>query len=248
MSDNHETTSPSGSDVHSPDSSGKVDAAKHEAADLKDTAATQAKDVLGTAQSEVASVAGEVKTQAKDLYAQTQRELSEQANAQQQRIAGGLRSVSDELDSMASTSQGSGIASDLVQQVSRRLSAASSWLGDRDPGAVLTETKRFARRKPGTFILAAAVVGIVVGRLTRALAANASDEKKDAAAAPVSPPVSPPVQVHPDPAVPVPVVSSTAPTAASPAAPTAATPLYAQTASARPDILGEDSHDRPDSL
>ncbi|MCB8044091.1 hypothetical protein JM654_07190 [Microbacterium oxydans] len=121
---------------------------------------------------------GEAKTQAKDLYAQTQRELSEQANTQQQRLAGGLRSVSDELGSMATNSDGSGVASDLVQQVSGRLSAAATWLGDRDPGSVLTEVKRYARRKPGTFILAAAIGGIVVGRLTRALAANASDEKK----------------------------------------------------------------------
>lgn len=235
MSDSYETTSPRGSDVQSPDSSGKVDAAAHEAADLKDTAASQAQDVLGTAKDEAASVVGEAKTQARDLYAQTQRELKEQAGVQQQRIAGGLRSVSDELDSMASNSTGTGIAGDLVQQVSGRLSAVSTWLGDRDPGSVVTEVKRYARRKPGTFILAAAVVGVVAGRLTRALAANASDDK-DASPAPVSPPA----QVHPDPSIPVPV--------GSPLDSSAGTPLYAQTASQRPDVLGEAGHDRPHAL
>lgn len=239
MSDSYETTSPSGSDVRSPHSTGPVDAAKQEAADLKDTATTQAKDVLGTAKDEAATVVGEVKTQAKDLFAQTQSELKEQAGTQQQRVAGGLRSISDELDSMASHSNGSGIAADLVQQVSGRLSAASTWLGDRDPGAVLTEVKRYARRKPGTFILASAVIGLAVGRLTRALAANASDEK-DAADAPVAPPVAPPAQVHPDPAVAVPVGTS--------GDVTGATPLYAQTASSRPNVLGEDGHVRPDAV
>ncbi|MCT1378519.1 hypothetical protein M4C64_17120, partial [Microbacterium sp. p3-SID337] len=195
----------------------------------------QAKDVLGTAKDEAATVVGEAKTQAKDLYAQTQRELSEQANAQQQRLAGGLRSVSDELGSMASNSEGSGVASDLVQQVSGRLSAAASWLGDRDPGSVLTEVKRYARRKPGTFILAAAIGGIVVGRLTRALAANASDDKD---AAPVPAPAPAPQQVHPDPSVPVPVVNDTG----------AGTPVYSQAAASRPDILGEDGYDRPDTV
>jgi len=208
-----------------------VDAVKQEATDLKDTAATQAKDVLGTTKDEAATVVGEAKTQAKDLYAQTQRELSEQANTQQQRLAGGLRSVSDELGSMATNSEGSGVASDLVQQVSGRLSAAATWLGDRDPGSVLTEVKRYARRKPGTFILAAAIGGIVVGRLTRALAANASDDK-DAA------PVPAPPQVHPDPSVPVPVVNDTG----------AGTPMYSQAAASRPDILGEDGYDRPDTV
>lgn len=235
MSDSYQATSPRGSDVQSPNQPGKVDAAKHEAADLKDTASTQAQDLLGTAKEEAASVVGEAKTQAKDLYAQTQRELKEQANTQQQRLAGGLRTVGDELGSMASNSSGTGVASDLVQQVSGRISAVSTWLGDRDPSSVLTEVKGYARRKPGTFILAAAVVGVIAGRLTRALAANASDDK-DASPAPVPPPA----QVHPDPSVPVPV-SSTTPAPA-------ATPLYAQTASERPDILGEAGHDRPHTL
>lgn len=244
MSNSYETSGPQGSDVASPESSGTVDAAKHEAADLKDTAAEQAKDVLGTAKHEVASVAGEAKAQAKDLFAQTQRELADQANTQQQRVAGGLRSVSDELDSMASSSSGTGIAADLVQQVSSRLSAASTWLGDRDPAAVLSEVKRYARRKPGTFILAAAVVGVVAGRLTRALASSAADDKAAASASASTPstmtPAPAPAQVHPDPAVPVPVGSSaTAP---------ASTPLYAQTASGRQDILGEADHDRPDTV
>ncbi|MCC2030036.1 hypothetical protein KEC56_11015 [Microbacterium sp. YMB-B2] len=235
MSDNYETTSPSGSDVNAPGSSGKVDAAKQEAADLKDTAATQAKDVLGTAKDEAAAVVGEAKTQAKDLYAQTQRELSEQANTQQQRLAGGLRSVSDELGSMATNSEGSGVASDLVQQVSGRLSAAATWLGDRDPGAVLAEVKRYARRKPGTFILAAAIGGIVVGRLTRALTANASDDKD---AAPVPAPAPAPRQVYPDPSVSVPVVNGAG----------VGAPLYSQAEASRPDILGEDGYDRPDTV
>jgi ElaB/YqjD/DUF883 family membrane-anchored ribosome-binding protein len=235
MSDSFETTGHRGSDVQSPDSSGRVDAAKHEAADLKDTASTQAQDVLGTAKDEAASVLGEAKTQAKDLYAQTQRELKEQAGMQQQRIAGGLRSVSDELDSMASNSTGTGVAGDLVQQVSGRLSAVSTWLGDRDPSAVLAEVKGYARRKPGTFILVAAVVGVAVGRLTRALAANASDDKGASTA-----PVPPPAQVHPDPSVPVPVAST--------GDASMGTPLYAQTASERPDTFGEADHDRPHAL
>jgi len=233
MSDSFETTSPSGSDVPPQGSSGKVDAAKHEAADLKDAATGQAKDVLGAAKEEAVSVATEAKVQAKDLFAQTQRELTEQAHTQQQRLAGGLRSVSDELDTMAANSDGSGIAGDLVKQVSGRLSAAAAWLGDRDPGSVLTEVKRFARRKPGTFILAAAVAGIVVGRLTRALAANASDAKDSTS---TSTPAPAPREVHPEPSIPVPVGSMTSDVSA--------TPLYAQTASTRPNILGEGDDDR----
>lgn len=256
MSNSFETTSPSGSDVQSPHDSGKADAAKHEAADLADTATTQAKDVLGTAKDEAASVVGEAKTQVKDLYAQTTRELKEQANTQQQRLAGGLRSVSDELGSMASNSEGSGVASDLVQQVAGRLSGAASWLGDRDPASVVTEVKRFARRKPGVFILGAAITGVVVGRLTRALASNHSSDEGTASAGSgspsVAPPVSPPVEVHPDPAVPVPVGSSTTVGGATGAAQTGAVPpTYqggAQTTWTGSGALGEGSDERPHSV
>jgi hypothetical protein len=169
-----------GSDAGGPGArSGTIDAAKQEAADMKDTAAAQANEVLGTAKEEASSVVSEAKVQAKDLYAQTQRELKDQANTQQQRIAFGLRSVGDELDSMAANSPASGLATDIVRQVSRRVSSAAAWLGDRDPGSVLAEVKQYARRKPVTFIVAAAIAGIVVGRLTRALAANASDQHAD---------------------------------------------------------------------
>jgi len=235
MSESYETTSPSGSGVTSPDSSGKVDAAKQEAADLKDTAKAQAKDVLGTAKDEASTVIGEAKFQAKDLYAQTQRELEDQASTQQHRISVGLRSVSDELGSMAANSDGGGLASDLVQQVSGRLSAAASWLGDRDPSSVVNEVKRYARRKPGTFILVAAVAGIVVGRLTRALAANASDDKTNTAG-----PVPAPALVPRDPWTPSPVGATQD---ADPGA-----PIYAQTASTRSDIIQEAGDDRPDTL
>lgn len=179
MSESYGTGVPSASGVASEESWGRVETAKHEAGQLKSTATEQAKDVLGTAKHEASSVVGEASSRAKELYALSRKELADQAGTQQQRIALGLRAVSDELGSMASNSDQNGLAGDLVRQVSAGLSAASSWLGDRDPAAVLAEVKSFARRKPGTFILGALVAGVVVGRLTRALAANASDDQAD---------------------------------------------------------------------
>jgi hypothetical protein len=239
MSDSYGMTHPDGPDGQSPPPSGMADTAKSEAADLKDTATVEAKNVLGTAKEEASAVVGEAKMQAKELYAQTQQELHSQARTQQQRLAMGLRSVGDELGAMAANSDSGGVATDLVQQVSGRLSAAATWLGDRDPGSVLTEVKRFARRQPGTFILAAAVTGIVVGRLTRALAANASDEKSDATT-PALPPVNAPASMEPDPGEVTPV--GTAPDRG------AGAPLSARAASVQPDILGEDGDDRPHTV
>lgn len=191
---NYDDTSVSGpTSGGSMGSAGTVDTAKHEASDLAHTAGDQAKGVVDTARSEVSSVAHEAKYQAKDLLAQSQQEMKEQARTQQQRIAGGLRTVGGDLESMADGAASDSLASDLVRQVSSRVSSAAAWLDGREPADVLNEVKRFARRRPAVFILSAAIAGVVVGRLTRALATNAADAKKadaSGAAAPTAAPVS----------------------------------------------------------
>lgn len=171
--------------------SGKTEAAKQEASAVKDTAAGAAKDVAHTAKDEAASVAAEAKSQLKDLYSQTSTELSGQASQQQERLATGLKAVGDELGAMARNSDGGGIATDLVQQVSTRLADAATWLGDRDPAALLDEVKKFARRRPVVFIAGAAIAGIVAGRLVRAMAANQHDDAEPSSPATTAAPVTP---------------------------------------------------------
>jgi vacuolar-type H+-ATPase subunit E/Vma4 len=158
--------------------SGTVDTAKNEAGEIAGSAKQEAGHVVETAKSEATSVAQETKRQAKDLYAQTQTELKEQAATQQQRVADGLRSIGEELRSMANSADEPGVASDLVSQVSTRLTSVAGWVGDRDPGSLLNEVKSFARRRPGAFIGVAALAGLAAGRLTRALADQAADEKE----------------------------------------------------------------------
>ncbi|WP_322410882.1 hypothetical protein [Microbacterium invictum] len=179
---NYSDTSVSGTTGGAPGSSGTLDTAKSEASDLAHTAGGEAKAVVDVAKTEAASVAHEAKSQAKDLFAQSQQELKDQARTQQQRVASGLRTVGGDLQSMADRAESDSFAADLVRQVSSRVSSASAWLSDREPADVLDEVKRFARRRPGVFILSAAIAGVVVGRLTRALATNAADAKKSDAA------------------------------------------------------------------
>ena len=160
--------------------SNMADTAKHEAGEVKDAAAGAAKDVAATAKHEAGGVARETKNQARALLEESRHELRDQASKQQQRLAAGLTSVGDDLGSMAAGSQSSGVASDIVQQVSDRVGAAGAWLADRDPAAVFSEVKSFARRRPGVFIAAGVLAGVVVGRLTRALASNAGNASKSA--------------------------------------------------------------------
>lgn len=150
----------------------RKDAVKAEAGDVARTAADSAQSVAETAKTEATNVAAEAKANAKDLLYQARSDLTEQAGAQQQKVADGLRSVSDELHAMARASDQPGVATDLVRQAAERSSSIASWLDGRDPGSLLDEVKSFARQRPGTFLLLAAGAGVLAGRLSRGLSAG----------------------------------------------------------------------------
>jgi hypothetical protein len=150
-----------------------VGTAKGEAANVKDTAVDAAAGVKDVAKSEASNVVEEAKYQARNLVDQTRSELRGQASNGQSAFAEKLHGWASELGSMASDE--SGPMSDLAQEASRRVGEISHWLGNHEPGDLLDEVKRYARRKPGTFLALCAAAGVVAGRLTRgAVAANTS--------------------------------------------------------------------------
>lgn len=156
-----------------PGSASTTDAVKDEAASVAGHAAGEAKNVAETAKTEAAHVAAEVKTNARDLLYQAKADLTDQAGAQQQKAAEGIRTISTQLHTMADASDQPGVASDLVRQAAERSQSVASWLENRDPGSLLEEVKSFARQRPGTFLLAAAGAGMLAGRLGRSLQAGA---------------------------------------------------------------------------
>jgi hypothetical protein len=160
----------------------KAGAAKDEAADLGKNAAEKGKQVAGTAKDEAGKVLSEVKGQTKQLFDQTRTELSDQAGTQQQRVASGLKSLSEELSGMGRSSETQGVAADVVNMAASRVGDIATWLEARDPGSLLDEVRQFAARRPGAFIGFAAAAGLIAGRLTRSLVGVASDEKEEAEA------------------------------------------------------------------
>lgn len=166
------TAAGSGTSSSTPGSGDVKETAKQEASNVAGTAKDEAKHVASTVKEEAKEVGREARTQFSRLYDEARMELSDQAAHRQDRLAQGLRSASDELQGMAASSTQGGVATDLVRQAAHRLDGASSWLSARDPGAVLDEVKRYARRRPVVFLGIAALAGVVVGRLTRAIAAG----------------------------------------------------------------------------
>jgi hypothetical protein len=151
----------------------KKEAAKEEASNIAGEAKGAARNVADTAKAEAANVASEVKTNTKDLLNQAKSGLTDQAGAQQQKAAEGIRTISSQLRSMADAPEQQGVASDLIRQAAERSDSVASWLDNRDPGSLLNEVTSFARQRPGTFLLLAAGAGLLAGRLGRSLQAGA---------------------------------------------------------------------------
>jgi hypothetical protein len=141
--------------------------ARDEAAGVARTAQDSGGQVASTAGEQASRVASEATAQARDLLKEGRGQLTEQAREGQRKAANGLRTLSDQLRQMAERSEGQGMAPEVVRQAADRTGTVASWLEDREPGDLLGEVRRFARRKPGVFLASAALAGVVVGRLTR---------------------------------------------------------------------------------
>ncbi|GAB3032334.1 hypothetical protein GCM10027052_06540 [Parafrigoribacterium mesophilum] len=148
--------------------------APDDSARLPDRAASEGAHVAEVAKGEAGKVAGEARRQVRSLMDQARVEASDQAAQQQERAASGLRKVSEQLQSMGDTAD-DGLAGNLVREAAERTGSFAQWLDARDPGSLLDEVKGFARRRPGTFIAIAAVAGVAIGRLTRAVVSNATE-------------------------------------------------------------------------
>ncbi|MBA2531588.1 MAG: hypothetical protein H0V23_05705 [Nocardioidaceae bacterium] len=149
------------------ETSSTTDTAKAEAGNIAQTSKESASQVAGTAKEQGQQVLSEATSQARNLVGETRSQIGQQANAQQERAAGSLRSIGDQLDNMVANSE-DGLAAQLVQQASDQVKQVAGWLENRDPNGLLDDVRSFARRKPGAFLLGAAGAGLVAGRLTRA--------------------------------------------------------------------------------
>ena len=157
--------------------------AKDEASDLKETAADKAAevkdvalerggDVADVARDELGRVAADAREQFQALWEQTSSQLRDQATAGRKQLAELLHSLAGELGEMASKSEQDGPVTALAKQASRRGGELSHWLANADSADVVSQIRRFARRRPSVFLAGATVAGVVVGRLSRGLMAG----------------------------------------------------------------------------
>jgi hypothetical protein len=153
--------------------SSTTDVARDQASDVKDTTKEAGQQVVQETKQQAANVVAEARDQTGNLLRQGAAEVSSQAGQQQQRLAQSIHSMAQELGSMASASHESGPMQNIVQEASRRGGEVAHWLENHEPSDVLDQLRSFARRRPATFLIGAAAAGVLVGRLSRGLAADA---------------------------------------------------------------------------
>ncbi|MBW9111040.1 hypothetical protein [Microbacterium ureisolvens] len=138
--------------------------------------------VAGVAGDEAKSVAHDAKDAARGFLYEARTELSDQASSQQRRAASALRSTSDELTGLADgTATGSGgMATDAVRAFGQQTRRVADWLEQREPADVIYEVRTFARRHTGAFLAIAVGVGLLAGRVTKALVSDAHDGERRA--------------------------------------------------------------------
>jgi hypothetical protein len=147
------------------------------------TAADEGRHVAEVAKNQTAQVASEAADAARNVANDVLRNMSEtareQGGTQRDKLVGSLATLTDDLSSMADQAP-SGLAGDIARQAADQARALKSRLEDRDPGEILDDVRRFARQRPGVFLLGALAAGVVTGRLL----AGARDGIAGAEAAP----------------------------------------------------------------
>jgi hypothetical protein len=205
-----------------------TEVARDQAAQVGQTASVAGQRVAGTAADQAGQVAQEARRQARDLLGEARGQATDQARNGQQKASEGLRALATELHEMADGGDQHGPASDLAKQAADKIGDVAEWLNRREPGELLDDFRALARRRPGAFLLGAAVAGVLAGRLTRgAVDANrdTSPPRQPGAAEPVTAPLlpvdGPPPGYPAGPPTPFPndAPPSSAPSAYPPAAP-----------------------------
>ncbi|MBX7267936.1 hypothetical protein KIF24_19105 [Micromonospora sp. Llam7] len=120
-------------------------------------------------------VAAEIRHQARNLVREVSTQARTQAQEQQNRAAESLRTLGEQLRTMADGSDQSGMATEVARRGADAVQQAAGWLDEREPGDLVREVRDYARRHPGAFLAGAAIAGLLAGRLGRALTGGQED-------------------------------------------------------------------------
>lgn len=171
-------------DEFSPESTGSTagqarDAARTAAQETSKVASSvgeSSKQVAGEAATQASAVLGEARVQLQSLVGQAKDELGTQLSSRGEQVAGGLRRLVGQIDALADGRPGeAGALTGYLREARGKVETVARRLDEGGPQGVIGDLSDFARRRPGTFLAAAGLVGFVVGRAVRAGAAASKE-------------------------------------------------------------------------
>jgi hypothetical protein len=145
-------------------------------------------DVAQTAKEQTRQVTQEAREQGRRVVTDARDRLTGEIDSQTGRAAQSLRQLADELDRMAESATDGGAVRTAVRQLSDTGRRAAGYLDDHGVNGVVEEVGQFARRRPGTFLIAAAATGFLAGRLGKAVvrAGSSAEEEQERSSPDVS--------------------------------------------------------------
>lgn len=162
-----------------PDDGGAAAAARERGSEVAAHAQGAAGEVAGNAKDRAMDVKDEALDRARDVYGEARRQLNDHANTQAQQVGTGLRQLGDELERMAQFGSDDGIAGGVVREGARRAQQAADFFEGRQLDDMLEDLRSVARRRPGAFLLGAAGLGLLAGRLARGMRDEQHDDSDD---------------------------------------------------------------------
>jgi len=132
------------------------------------TAGQGTEEVVEEVRSQTANVLGDVTSQARDVVHEARSEMRHQAGQQTERITQGLRTLAGQVEALRNGNPDeAGPVVDYVRQAGDKIQALAGRMESGGLDGIADDVRRFARRRPGTFLVGAAVAGFAVGRLLR---------------------------------------------------------------------------------
>lgn len=145
---------------------------------------SDAQDLVAKTKQQASLVVEEASEQARDMVDRTKDVVQEQTASQTQRLADRLAELGDEAmalsegraDDAERARRLATQAAEKLFEAADKVSVVADDIEERGVQGLLDDVQRFARRRPGLFLLSAAVAGFGVGRMVRARNPEPGDE------------------------------------------------------------------------
>ena len=142
--------------------------ARDQGQEVASVAGEQSREVAGLVRDQATQLTQELSSQGRTLYEETRQQVAEQADVQAQALAQTLHRWGSETQALVEGRPAdAGTVGMYARQCADQLYRAASEIEIRGASGLVEEVQGLARRRPGTFLLGAALIGFGGGRLLR---------------------------------------------------------------------------------